>query len=109
MAEQFGLPGDIPVPARWNPQDLTTQMAVYRPSEGTWYVRRSSTSYSAYQFGLSSDVPVPGYYDGDEVADYAVFRPSDGYWYIANSASGTFTVFPWGLNGDIPTQTTNEQ
>lgn len=102
-AEQFGTTGDIPVPARWE-HGPTTQMAVFRPSDGTWYVRRSATSYTAYQFGLSGDIPVPGYYDADGVADYAVFRPSDGYWYIANSSNGTFTVFPWGLAGDIPTQ-----
>ena len=34
--------------------------------------------------------------------DLAVWRPAAGTWYALNSATGTATVTPWGVSGDIP-------
>jgi hypothetical protein len=34
--------------------------------------------------------------------DLAVWRPAEGKWYVLNSSTGTATVTPWGLPGDIP-------
>ena len=33
--------------------------------------------------------------------DLAVWRPAEGKWYVLNSSTGTATVTPWGLPGDI--------
>ncbi len=41
-------------------------------------------------------------YDGDSKTDTAIFRPSNGTWFIANSASGGFSIFQFGQNGDRP-------
>ena len=83
--------------------DGRADTTVYRPSNGIWYVRNSSTGAGAFfQWGLTGDVPVPGDYDGDDRNDIAVFRPSTGIWYIRYSATGAGAFVQWGLNGDVP-------
>ena len=85
--------------------DRQTDLSVFRPSSGTWYVERSAsggTDVTAQQWGLSTDKPVPGDYDGDGKTDIAVFRPSDGYWYILQSSNNSFRAEQWGLSTDVP-------
>lgn len=82
--------------------DLKTDVAVYRASDGVWYIINSSTwTFSFVSFGAQSDVIVPADYDGDGKTDQAVYRPSDGMWYIRGKA-GTFSAVPWGAPDDIP-------
>jgi hypothetical protein len=73
--------------------DCQTDVAVYRPSTGKWYIRNQ---YSLY-YGAAGDIPVPGDYNGDGTTDIAVFRPATGAWYIRNQ----FTAY-FGQSGDIP-------
>ena len=76
---QFGLPGDVPVPRDYD-GDGDTDVAVFRPSTGQWFVRNQFT----VQFGdavgraraarpLTLD-RVNGDYDGDRVTNLAVYR-----------------------------------
>jgi hypothetical protein len=79
--------------------------AVWRQSNGTWYVIPSSNpnNFLAQQWGLSTDMPVRGDFDGDGKTDYAVWRPSDGTWYVIPSSNPTtFIAQQWGADGDIP-------
>ncbi len=87
--------------------DSATDIAVFRPSTGYWYIEQSSTNNTtsvAYQWGESTDVTVPGDYDGDGRADLAVYRPSTGYWYILLSSTNyaTYIAQPWGISTDVP-------
>ena len=80
-----------------------TDVAVFRPSNGTWYLTHSRTGAAfARQWGLSGDRPVPGDYDGDGRTDLAVFRPSNAVWYLWHLGSNTTAAHPWGTAGDIP-------
>jgi hypothetical protein len=89
--------------------DGKTDFTVWRPSEGMWYIRTSSTDYSPgnyarYQWGLPGDIPLLANSEGDSKTDLTVWRPSEGMWYIRTSSSDytAYTMYQWGLPGDIP-------
>jgi hypothetical protein len=93
---------DLPVVADYD-GDRRADIAVYRPSTGTWYLRFSSTGAAgAVAWGISSDVPVPGDYDGDGFTDLTVYRPGQGAWYIRYTATGETRGFLWGNTADRP-------
>jgi hypothetical protein len=83
--------------------DGKTDLSVFRPSTGSWYILRSSdNSFYGVQFGMNGDRPVPGDYEGDGKTDIAVFRPSTGDWYYLRSSDGAFASQHQGAAGDIP-------
>lgn len=81
--------------------DGKSDLSVFRPGEGTWYLNRSTDGFIAHTWGQSGDVPAPGDFDGDEKTDLSIFRPSTGTWWIIRSTEGLLTI-PFGTLGDIP-------
>ena len=82
--------------------DSRSDISVFRPSNGAWYLLRSTDGLWVPVWGLSTDVPAPADYDGDLKTDVAVWRPSDGNFYVLSSLDGTVRIENLGLPGDIP-------
>ena len=82
--------------------DRKTDVAIFRPSTGEWFILRSEdASYYSVPFGANGDVPAPGDYDGDGKSDTAVFRPTGSTWYVNRSTAGIL-IQGFGASGDYP-------
>lgn len=83
--------------------DGQTDVAVYRPSTGYWYILRGRDGVILTRaLGSQShgDRAVPGNYDGDQMTDIAVF--ADGDWSIQMSTSNKVREVKFGMVGDKP-------
>lgn len=94
LFSQSGAPSGHPQPAVADfSGDNRTDVGVWRPATGTWYVRGVGSA----QYGTRGDIPVVGDFNGDGRADFAVFRPSNGVWYVRGVGA-----VQYGTAGDIP-------
>jgi subtilisin-like proprotein convertase family protein len=73
--------------------DGRTDVAVYRPLTGEWFIAQSGSSGALMQaaWGAPSsfntgDIQVPADYDGDGITDLAVYRQTTGDWFIRRSS-----------------------
>jgi hypothetical protein len=86
--------------------DGRTDVSVFRPNEGNWYLSQSTAGFAVIKWGLSGDTLVPGDYDGDGKTDTAVFRsdadPANPDFYVLNSNGFIISGTSWGVPGDLP-------
>ena len=89
--------------------DGESDVAVYHPAAGGWYVRQSSDnqlmSGGAIGWGWSDAQPEPGDYDGDGKCDIAVYHAAAGNWYIRQSSNGQLMSggpINWGWSATTP-------
>ena len=83
--------------------DGKADLAVFRPSEGMWYILRSSDlSLLQTPFALTGDVPVPADFDGDSKTDIAIYRPSTNDFWSLSTVNGQHINYRLGQTGDIP-------
>jgi alpha-tubulin suppressor-like RCC1 family protein len=87
--------------------DDKVDVAVYRPSSGTWFSLDSTANNTTWRYRgwgvqAENDTPVTGDFDGDGILDPAVYRPSSGTWFILESrtAYATWNWFGWGEASD---------
>lgn len=105
---QFTIFGEATNTINANPRfdfdgDGKSDMSIYRPSNGQWWILRSSDgNNNAFQFGSANDKIVPADYTGDGKTDVAIFRPDSGEWFIMRSEDNSFYSVPFGTNTDIP-------
>jgi hypothetical protein len=83
--------------------DGRTDISVYRPSAGAWFVHGSAGFDAGLTYGgVAGDIPAPADYDGDLRTDVAIYRPSSGGWFIHGSAGRDRGLIFGGLVGDVP-------
>ncbi|PYS97980.1 MAG: hypothetical protein DMF63_18175 [Acidobacteria bacterium] len=104
QAFRFTIFGQVAAPRRADHADFDgdgkTDVSVFRPSEGNWYVLNSSNSTATItRFGIGTDALAPDDFDGDGKADITVYR--DGIWYISRSRDG-IQIAQFGIAGDRP-------
>ena len=103
----WGEPGDVPVSADFD-GDAKSDVAIFRPSTGTWWVIRSTGGVASQQWGLPGDVTAAEDFDGDGKDDFAVWRPNLGMWAVTLSTKNYSRLQKdtlwkqWGLPGDQP-------
>lgn len=83
--------------------DGKSDVAIYRPTTGFWYINESSNNaLRATAFGQTNDRITPGDYDGDRRTDIAIFRPSTGFWYLLTSSDNSIHTTLLGQIDDVP-------
>lgn len=105
----WGLEGDIPVTGDFD-GDGKHDMAVWRPSTYTFWVRKSSdgqnwncevgSSAGALPAGSPSFAPALPDLNGDGATDFVTYL--NGTWRWQTSCTGTESTFSYGTTGDIP-------
>ena len=86
---KYGYAKALPAAADYDGDGLT-DLTVYRPGYGEWFIRLSTTGQDRKETcGLPAPVvPVPGDYDRDGLADLAIFQRETAVWKVRPSGGG---------------------
>ncbi len=81
--------------------DGRSDLGVYNPTGGNWYLFKSAEGFSESLFGYAGTVPVPGDFDGDGRDDIGVYDDQGGKWFLSKSLEGHQET-DFGYAGTIP-------
>jgi probable HAF family extracellular repeat protein len=103
LSVTWGVIADVPVPGFYD-GGLQSVVAVWRPSNGVWYIRHTDGTSASVAWGSGSmgDIPVPADYDGDGKTDLAVWRPGKPSSFFILESGGPAVRIDWGTFGDVP-------
>ncbi len=94
------VPNLTPLKAKFDfDNDGRSDLAVFRPSDGYWYIKQSSSGYAYQQWGFPTDKPAASHFDNDGKTDVAIYR--DGIWHAWSSTLGHRSM-NIGVAGDKP-------
>jgi hypothetical protein len=81
--------------------DARSDLGVYYPPEGRWYIYKSSVGFYATQFGFMGTLPITGDFDGDGRCDFGCYYDKTGKWFIFKSSEGFYET-QFGFAGTLP-------
>jgi len=105
---KWGFPEDKPFSCDFDGDSGRSDITVYRPSNGTWYTRKSSASTpfedaSIQQWGgFAGDRPVAKDFDADNKCDHTIYRSGNWFVILSSTSGAEAAVIPWGSAGDVP-------
>lgn len=86
--------------------DGRTDLSIWRPSSGDWWINRSTDGPGVLNWGLNGDIPFGADFSGDKETDLGIFRGTvdisvPDFW-LLKTPSLTHEAHSWGLPGDVP-------
>jgi hypothetical protein len=79
--------------------DGKSDVSVFRPSNGVWYLNQSTAGFHYMYWGVPTDKPAATHFDDDGKTDIAIYR--DGTWHAWSSLNGHKSII-LGAAGDTP-------
>lgn len=83
-----------------------SDIAIWRPSTGVWWVMGPGGTIQASQswgnYSAFADKPAEGDYDGDGKTDFCVYRPGTNTWWIMKSSDNSSYAVSIGTSGGTP-------
>jgi hypothetical protein len=83
--------------------DDISDLAVFWPQEGRWFVNYSAGGCLDQLFGWAEAIPVTGDYDAGGSCDPALYHPASGDWYLDTFLDGLIvTNWGWAAAPPVP-------
>ncbi|HYP26232.1 MAG TPA: PQQ-dependent sugar dehydrogenase [Blastocatellia bacterium] len=88
-----------------NPNNSVDTVGVFRPTDGTVFLRNQNTSGVAdvvITYGVAQDIPFAGDFNGDGIDSIGIYRNGNFFLRNANTSGNADLTFAFGSAGDLP-------